>query len=174
LTSILTCTGYATADFDRWPDVARLTLMVAAFVGACGGSTGGGIKVFRLLIVFRAALAAVHSFARPRAVVRVPADGKTVDDELIASAARYFTLWVLIAIGGSLLLALFGSDLLTSVTSVVSCLNNVGPGLGSVGPSGSFAGLADASKLVLCALMILGRLEFYALIAVSMPSFWRR
>jgi len=174
LTSILTCTGYATADFDRWPEVGRMLLVVAAFVGACGGSTGGGVKVFRFLIVTRAAFAAVRSFVSPRAVVRVSADDKPLEPEVIASAARYFVLWVLAAIVGSLLLALLGSDLVTSVTSVVSCLNNVGPGLAAVGPSASFGHLDVCSKLVLCVLMVLGRLEFYALVALFMPSFWRR
>jgi trk system potassium uptake protein TrkH len=174
LTSIQTCTGYATADFDRWPDVGRLLLMVAAFVGGCGGSTAGGIKVFRLVVVARAAVASVRSFASPRQVVRVAVDGKTLDPEVLTSVARYFALWVLAAIAGALLLTAFGSDIVTSVTSVVSCMSNVGPGLAGVGPSTSYADISTAGKLVLCALMVLGRLEFYAIVALFLPSVWRR
>jgi trk system potassium uptake protein TrkH len=174
LVSIQTCTGYATADFDRWPDACRLLLMIGAFFGACAGSTGGGIKILRVVVVVRASLSAVRSFARPRVVEQLRIDGDRLEDERITSATRYFVLWILAALVGSLLLTLLGSDVTTALSSVVCCLNNVGPGLGSVGPATDYGFFDPASKLLLCALMILGRLEFYALVTLLLPGFWRR
>jgi len=174
LVSIQTCTGYATADFDRWPDTCRFLLMTLAFVGGCAGSTAGGIKVVRLAVIARASIAAVRSFARPRAVVRVSLDGENLDDSSVSSVARYVILWILAAICGSLALTVCGVGLTEAVTSVVSCLNNVGPGLGAVGPAGDYGHLSGAARLVLCVVMIAGRLEFYALIALFLPDLWRR
>ncbi len=172
--SMQTCTGYVTADFDRWPDVCRMLLAAAAFVGACTGSTGGGVKIVRLAVVTRAALAAARSFAQPRSIQTVEMDGKALGDETIASATRFFALWVLLGLGAAVALALLGSDATTSLTSVISCMSNVGPGLGSVGPSLHYGDLNGASKVILCAAMLFGRLELYALIALFLPRTWRR
>jgi trk system potassium uptake protein TrkH len=174
LVSVQTCTGYATADFDRWPDVCRVMLMAAASVGGCAGSTAGGIKVVRLVIVARASLAAVRAFARPRAIEQVRLDDQVVPDATIVAATRYFVLWFLVAIGGVVLLLLFGVDATSAISGTIANLNNVGPGLGSVGPALNYGGLSAAAKLVTCLLMILGRLEFFALIALVLPGFWRR
>ena len=174
LVSIQTCTGYATADYDRWPDACRLLLVVAMFVGACAGSTGGGIKVVRLLIVAKAAFAGILRFVRPRAIHDVRVDQRSLDDRFVASATRYFVLWVLAAVAGSIAISLMGSDLVTSVTGVVACLNNCGPGLARVGPVLDYGAMSDGAKLLLAFLMIVGRLEFYAVAALFVPGFWRR
>ncbi|MEW6073574.1 MAG: TrkH family potassium uptake protein [Planctomycetota bacterium] len=174
LVSIQTSTGFATTDFDRWPDVCRFLLMVGAFIGACAGSTGGGIKVFRLAIAVRASLSAVKSFARPRAIVQVAMDGRPLEGEAVASTTTYLALWILAALLGSFALSLFGVDLPTAITGVLCCLNNVGPGLAGVGPAADYGYLDAASKLVLCLLMILGRLEFYALVALTFRGFWSK
>lgn len=174
VSSIQTCTGYATADFDRWPDACRFALMLCVFFGACTGSTGGGIKILRVAILAKAALAAVLGFSRPRALHPVRVDGAVLGDDVVAASTRYFALWILVALGGALCLATLGSDLETALSAAVVCLNNCGPGLASVGPAADYGHLPDLSKLLLAFLMIAGRLEFYAVAVLFVPGFWRR
>ena len=171
--SMQTSTGYATADFDRWPDACRLLLVALLVIGACAGSTGGGLKVVRIVIVARAALAGLRRFARPRAIQTVRLDGQSLDTELVASATAYFGLWVLVVLAGSVVMALLGVDLLTAVSSVVSSLNNIGPGLAGIGPSCNFGELPVVGKFLLAILMIVGRLEFYAIAVLLVPGFWK-
>ncbi|HEX6240384.1 MAG TPA: TrkH family potassium uptake protein, partial [Polyangiales bacterium] len=134
VTTIQTCTGYATADYDSWPEVCRMLLMLCAFVGACTGSTGGGIKVLRLLIVVRAALSGLRTFARPRGIQIIRVDGEALEPLVISSVMRHVVLWILVALSGCVVLSALGSDLVTSLSAVTVCLNNVGPGLAAVGP----------------------------------------
>ncbi|MFT4537710.1 MAG: trk system potassium uptake protein TrkH [Planctomycetota bacterium] len=169
-----TSTGFGTADFDRWPQVCRVMLMLLAVIGACAGSTGGGIKVVRILIVGRAALVGVKRFVRPRAIHSVRMDGQTLDEGIVASVTGYFALWILVSLGGTLFLSLYGYDLVTSMTAVLATLNNIGPGLSNVGPSMNFADMPALGKLLLTVFMILGRLEFYAVVALFVPGFWKR
>ncbi len=172
--SIQTSTGYGTADFDRWPQFCRVLLMFLAVVGACAGSTGGGLKTIRFVIVCRAALTGVRRFIRPRGVFHVRVDGETLDEATVASVSGYFTLWILVFLGGLLFLSAFGIELETSATAVVATLNNIGPGLAAVGPIMHFGELPNAVKGLLSIYMILGRLEFYAVVALFVPGFWRR
>lgn len=174
VTSIQTCTGYATADFDRWPELCRMTLMLCAFVGACTGSTGGGIKVLRLVIVVRAALSSLRTFSRPRAIQIIRVDGEALEPPVISAVMRHVVLWILVALAGAMALAALGSDLVTSLSAVTVCLNNVGPGLAAVGPAMDYGGLPTLSKVLLSLYMVLGRLEFYALATLLLPGFWRR
>jgi trk system potassium uptake protein TrkH len=174
VTSIQTCTGYASADFDRWPQVCRLLLMLCAFVGACTGSTGGGIKVLRLLIVVRAALSSLRTFARPRGIQIIRIDGEALEPQVISGVMRHVVLWILVALSGAVVLSAMGSDLETSLSAVTVCLNNVGPGLASVGPATDYGALPTLSKLLLTLFMVLGRLEFYALATLLLPGFWKR
>lgn len=174
VSTIQTCTGYATADFDRWPDLCRLLLMLCAFVGACTGSTGGGIKVLRLLIVVRAALSSLRTFARPRAIQIIRVDGEALEPPVISAVMRHVVLWILVALSGAVFLAALGADLETALSAVTVCLNNVGPGLASVGPATDYGGLPTLSKVLLTLFMVLGRLEFYALATLLLPGFWRR
>jgi len=169
-----TSTGYATADFDRWPQFCRVLLMFLAVIGACAGSTGGGIKVVRVLIVSKAALGGVRRFFRPRAIHGVRMDGASLDEGIVGSVTSYFALWILVFGFGTLVLSAFGYDLVSSATAVLATLNNIGPGLNMVGPMLNFAELNDLVKLVLSVFMILGRLEFYAVVALFVPGFWRR
>jgi len=169
-----TCTGYGTEDYDRWPQFARIWLMVLMAIGACSGSTGGGIKVVRFLIVAKAALNCVRRFMRPRAVHPVRVDDQAVDEGVVASATGYFALWILAFVGGTVCLSAYGIDLETAASAAVTTLNNVGPGLGRIGPSASFGQLPDPVKVLLMLFMILGRLEFYAVVALFVPGFWRR
>ncbi len=171
--SMQTSTGYATADFDRWPDVCRMLLMFVAFVGACAGSTGGGLKVVRFLVVARAALVGVQRFSRPRAIHGVRLNGETVDDGLVESLMAYFGLWFLVFLASSLALTGLGMDLVGASTAALATLNNIGPGLEVVGPAQNFGDLPGLAKALFCVLMLLGRLEFYALVVLVVPRFWR-
>ncbi|MEZ5979876.1 MAG: TrkH family potassium uptake protein [Planctomycetota bacterium] len=147
--SVNTATGFGTADFHQWPEYCRFALMSLALVGACAGSTGGGLKVVRFIIVWRAALRAVKNFARPRAVTPVRMDGRAVDDSVVAAVTSYFGLWCFALFLGTGVLASSGHDLISSFTGTLVCLNNVGPGLETVGPAANFAHISAIGKLVL-------------------------
>ncbi|MEM6672548.1 MAG: TrkH family potassium uptake protein [Planctomycetota bacterium] len=171
---MVTTAGYATADFDAWPEFCRIGLMVLGFCGACAGSTSGGLKLVRIAIIFKAALVGVRRFARPRVIHQIRIDGQTIDESVVASVTSYVVLWLLVFVGATILLAAYGIDLETSAVAVHVTLNNIGPGLGGVGPAESFGHLPGVVKFVLSMCMVLGRLEFYALVVLLMPSFWRR
>lgn len=174
VTCIITTAGYATANFDEWPQFCRILLMMLAFFGACAGSTSGGLKLVRIAIVFKAALVGVRRFARPRVIHQVRIDGQSIDESVTASVTGYLVLWVVVFLAATSFIGLFEHDLETSATAVLAALNNVGPGLGQVGPYADFSHFNDLVKLVLAFCMVLGRLEFYALVVLLMPSFWRR
>ena len=169
-----TSTGYATADFDQWPQFCRVLLMGLCVIGACAGSTGGGLKVVRLVIVARAALRGVQAFVRPRAIHDVKVDGTVLEEGVVGAVTSYFILWILIFFGGILALSAYGIELEESATAVLATLNNIGPGLGRVGPSVNYGHFPDGVKVLLSVFMILGRLEFYAVVALFVPGFWRR
>jgi len=169
-----TSTGYGTADFNAWPQIARVLCMSLAVIGACAGSTGGGIKMVRIMIVAKAALVGVRRFVRPRAIHAVRMDGQTLEEGVVASVTGYFALWVIVFMGGTLFVSSFGNDLVTSGTAVLATLNNIGPGLAQVGSVHNFDQFHDLVKVALTLFMILGRLEFYALVALCVPGFWRR
>jgi len=169
-----TSTGYGTADFDAWPQFCRVLCTGLAVVGACAGSTGGGIKMVRVMIVAKAALGGVRRFVRPRAVQSLRMDGEPLSEQVVASVTSYFALWVFVFMGGTLFLTAFGTDLETSGTAVIATLNNIGPGLNLVGGTQNYNHFHDLVKVVLSLFMILGRLEFYALVALFVPGFWRR
>ncbi len=170
---LVTSTGFGTADFDQWPQVCRVLLMVLCVVGACAGSTGGGVKVVRFIIVAKAALKGVRQFIRPRAVHTVRIDGVALQDSVVSSITGYFVLWVFVFLGGTVFLATWGLDIETASTAVVATLNNIGPGLAGVGPTMNFAELPQLVKIVLTIFMILGRLEFYAVVVLFVPGFWK-
>ena len=170
--SIQTSTGYATADFDQWPNFCRVALMMLAFVGACAGSTGGGLKVVRLLVVLKVALVGVRRFARPRAVHGVRMNRDAMEEGLVSSVTAYFCLWVAVFLGGTLALSGLGVDVVDASTAVLATLNNIGPGLDSVGPVQNFEAMPGLAKALLSVLMLLGRLEFYALVVLVLPRFW--
>lgn len=169
-----TSTGYATADFDQWPQFCRVLLMGLCVIGACAGSTGGGLKVVRLVIVARAALRGVQAFVRPRAIHDVKVDGTVLEEGVVGAVTSYFILWILIFCGGVLALSAYGIGLEEAGTAVLATLNNIGPGLGRVGPTVNYGHFPDGVKVLLSVFMILGRLEFYAVVALFVPGFWRR
>ena len=152
-----------------------MLLMFLAFVGATAGSTGGGLKVIRFLILAKAAWRGVRRFARPRAVYPVRLSGETLDESKVASVVGYCGMWVLLFLGGTLALSgLQGLEPTSAATSVLATLNNIGPGLNMVGPAENFGFFGDASKLLLSMFMILGRLELYAILVLLSPRFWKQ
>lgn len=169
-----TGTGFGTADYDAWPQFARVMCMFLAIIGGCAGSTTGGIKMVRFMIVAKAAVTGVRRFVRPRAIHGVRMDDQGIDERVVASVTSYFSMWVFVWLGGTLFLSAFDTDLVTAGTAVLAALNNIGPGLGGVGPYANFSELHDPVKVLLSLFMILGRLEFYALVALCVPGFWRR
>lgn len=174
VTSILTTTGFATADFDRWPSLSRLLLVGLMFIGGCAGSTAGGLKVMRLVIGLRSAFREVRLMFSPSTVLRVFVGGKAVPDSVVRSVAGFFILYFVSWALGTFFLTMGGIDLETSASAAIATLGNIGPGLARVGPAQNFAFWSDAQKLVMVLLMWLGRLEVYAIAAFVTVSFWRR
>jgi len=171
--SIVTTTGFGTADFDVWPAFSVLILVSLMFVGGCAGSTGGGMKAIRFLILLKNAAHGVERVFRPHIVRTMKLGGEPVEDDLRDAIVVYFSLLMLLFLFSSLAMAAMGLDLLTAVTSVATTLNNIGPGLNAVGPIRNFAGIPDAGKLLLSICMLLGRLELFAVLVLFMPSFWQ-
>jgi len=172
--SVISTTGYATADFTVWPSWSKAVLMLLLISGACAGSTAGGMKLSRVMILFKHAASVVKRQLFPRRLPRVAIDGERIDEATIRSVGGYLALWFGTVALSFLLLSLQGLDLETTLTSALTCLSNVGPGLGLVGPAGSFAVWNGACKLLLCLLMLLGRLEFYPVLMLFVPGVWRR
>lgn len=172
--SIITTTGFAVADFDRWPELSRWLLVALMFVGGCAGSTAGGLKVIRLLVGWAAALREVRLTFSPNAVIAVMVGDKPVPEESTRAVLALVFLWVGAWILGTALLTLGEVDVVTAATASITTLSNVGPGLGRVGPTTNYAFFADFQTLVMVLLMWLGRLEFFAVLALLDPRFWRR
>ncbi|MBQ0018285.1 MAG: TrkH family potassium uptake protein [Clostridiales bacterium] len=171
--SIITTAGYSTADFTLWPVACQMILVLLMFIGACAGSTGGGLKVSRILIMFKGCASRVSELVRTRSVSRVRIDGKVVDSKIVFSAYAYFFLYIVILFGGCLLVSLDGFDFETNITATLSCISNIGPGLGKVGPSGNFAIFSNFSKLILSFVMLAGRLELYPILILFSPGNWK-
>ncbi|MDO5131698.1 MAG: TrkH family potassium uptake protein, partial [Eubacteriales bacterium] len=174
--SIITTTGYATADFDLWPQYSRCLLVLIMFCGACAGSTGGGIKVSRILILIKSGFQEIHRYVHPRSVTSVRMDGKPVERETVRSVVMYIGIYVVIFCASILLVTIFDGDesLETLVTSVAATFNNIGPGLSAVGPTANFAHLSLPTKYVLMFDMLAGRLELYPMLLLIYPVFSRR
>ena len=172
--SIITTTGYATTDFNLWPEFSRTILVMLMFVGACAGSTGGGIKVYRLLIMVKTVKKELRQLLHPRSIKKIQIDGKAVEHEVVRSTNVFLIVYLLIFIFSILLVSLDNKDLITNFTAVASTLNNIGPGLGDVGPLGNFSGFSNFSILVMTFDMLAGRLELFPLLLLFMRSTWKK
>ena len=172
--SIITTTGYATTNFDLWPEFSRTILVLLMFVGACAGSTGGGIKVSRILIMLKTVKKELIQLLHPRSVRRIQIDGKAIEHEVVRSTNVYMGVYIFIFAFSMLLIALNNFDLITNFSAVAATLNNIGPGLSLVGPSGNFSMFSDFSKLVLIFDMLAGRLELFPLLLLFVPNTWKR
>jgi trk system potassium uptake protein TrkH len=172
--SIMTTTGFATADFDLWPSLSGGILVALMFVGGCAGSTAGSMKVARILMGLKFALREVRTVFAPNVVRGIKIGNGIVPEAVVSSVAGFFILYLLIWGAGTLLLTFGGHDLVTAATACIATLGNVGPGLSQVGPTQNFAQFSAPQKLLMVVLMWLGRLEVYAIAAVVTPRFWRR
>ena len=170
--SIVTSTGYGTADFDLWPAWSRTLLVLLMIMGACAGSTGGGTKVARLVIAVKSSFGEIRRQLFPRSVQRITLDGERLDGAVVRNTLAYYSLYALIAVASTLLLSLDGLDLETTVTSVISCLSNIGPGLKLVGPTQNYAVWSGGAKLLLSLCMLLGRLEIFPVAMLFAPGVW--
>lgn len=174
VSSVITTTGYGTENFDLWPEFSRVILVLLMIVGASAGSTGGGLKVSRVVILMRAAKAELQKIVHPHTVKVITVDDKPVSGETVRAVTTYFILYVLIAAASVLLVALDGYDGSTTFTAVMATFNNIGPGLGLCGPAGNFAFFSPLSKVVMCIDMLLGRLELYPMLVLMMPNTWKQ
>ena len=172
--SIVTTTGYASTDFNLWPTYSRIVICILTFFGACAGSTAGGLKISRIIIFFKAAKQDLNKMLHTHAVTTVRFEGKPLDEKVLRGVHNYFNIYMLMLTVSVLLLSLDGFDIVTTFTSVATCINNVGPGLEMVGPMGSFADFSAPAKLLLSFDMLAGRLELYPMLALFSPRLWRK
>ena len=172
--SIITTTGFATTDFNTWPQVSRTILVMLMFVGACAGSTGGGIKVSRFVILLKTVNKELHLFLHPKGVRKISMDGKVVEHEVVRSINVFMTAYVLVFAFSILLVGFDNHDLITNFTAVSATLNNIGPGLELVGPSQNFGLFSDPAKCVLIFDMLAGRLELFPLLLLFVKDTWKR
>ncbi|MGI6461242.1 MAG: TrkH family potassium uptake protein [Candidatus Hydrogenedentales bacterium] len=172
--SVMTTTGFCTVDFNVWPNFSRMLLVALMFVGGCAGSTSGGLKVARVLILLKMAYARLEQTFRPKMVRVVRIGGHVVDESVQRTAYSFFVLYLMWFVAGSLFMSLLGLPFQTAVTSVAATLNNIGPGLGAVGAVENFSQLPAVGKAFLSLCMVLGRLELFSIMVLFVPSFWRR
>ena len=172
--SIITTTGYATADFNLWPTFSKGILVVLMFIGACAGSTGGGMKVARVVILAKTSWGDMRKMLHPNAVTTTRFEGKSLTDKHIRSVHLFITVYLLVFTASFLLLCLEGFDIVTTFTALTACINNIGPGLEMVGPMGNFSAFSWWAKLLLSFNMLVGRLEIFPMLLLFAPSNWRR
>lgn len=173
--SLMSTTGYATADYTLWPQAAQAITVLLLFTGACAGSTAGGLKMVRVALLCKLGKREIRRTFQPRKVQVVRFEGKGMDESVLSQVAVFFFVYLLLILLGMLLISLDGIyDFQTNFTATLTCVSNVGPGLGAVGPAGNFAGYSAFSKLVLSFLMLCGRLELFPMLALLHPSAWRK
>ena len=174
VSSVVSTTGFSTADFALWPTVSQFVLVLLMFLGGCAGSTAGGLKASRVLLLLRCARRSLRRLSHPRAVKVVKLDGKAVDEETLNTVFVFFTCFFLVLGGTCLVVSLDGFSLTTSCSAALACISNSGPGLEAVGPLGNFAAFSSLSKVVLSMAMLVGRLEIFPILILFQPSTWGR
>jgi trk system potassium uptake protein TrkH len=176
VTSILTTTGFTTADYEKWPQAAQMFLFAVCFIGACAGSTTSGIKVVHYVLICKFGVAAIKRiFFRPMAVVSIRLNQRPVDSQIVDLAVCYFIVNIFLVLGGGCFMVIVDEmDYLTAMSSVIATLMNIGPGFGGVGPSGNYAFISDTGKWFLSWNMLVGRLEMFSALVIFYPSFWKR
>ncbi len=172
--SLISTTGYMSTDFDLWPAFSKTILVLVIFIGACAGSTGGGLKVSRVVILLKGIKNEIHSMLHPRQIKKVSFDGKPADNALVRAVLVYFACYIIMFTVLLVLVSTEGHDLVTSFTAVATTFNNVGPGLNMVGPTQNFAFWSPFSKLVFSFAMLAGRLELFPMLVLFYPKTWKR
>ncbi|MBR2718474.1 MAG: TrkH family potassium uptake protein [Clostridia bacterium] len=175
LASIMSTTGFATTDFNLWPIAARMLIFFGMFLGGCAGSTAGGIKIIRVGLMTKQGLREIRRVFQPRKVQVVRFEGKAVEESVLHQVCVFFFMYLALIIFGGVVLSFNGLyDFETNFTAALTCVSNVGPGLGAVGPAGNFAGYSDFSKVFCSLLMLAGRLEIFPILALFHPAMWRK
>jgi len=174
VTSIMTTTGYSTANFDTWPVFTKFVLLILMFVGGSAGSTGGGIKCIRILLIIKKCYRELFYMVHPHAISSVKIGGKSIPENILRSVSGFVILYILIFITGTLAMSLCGIDLISSLSSVAASLGNIGPGLAGVGPYENFSAIPFFGKWILIFLMLMGRLEIFTLLILFTPEFWKK
>ena len=174
VTSIISTTGFSTANFDTWPVIAKIILFFLTITGACAGSSCGGFKMSRIVILIKSSIRDIKKAINPRSVETVKIDKKTIAEPVVKSVSVLFAMYAIIIAISTLLVALDGRDVITTFTAVITCINNVGPGLGAVGPYGNYADFSVLSKLVLSFDMLAGRLELIPILMLFSPYIWSK
>lgn len=172
--SIITTTGFSTADFNEWPEFSRTILLMLMFIGACAGSTGGGIKVSRIIIMFKTIIKEIGMLIHPKLVKKIKMDGREINHDVVRSLNIYLIVYILIFAFSVLIISVEGHDFITNFSSVAATLNNIGPGLEFAGPSHNFAFFSVTSKIVLIFDMLAGRLELFPMILLFSPITWKK
>lgn len=172
--SIVSTTGYATADYEKWPPLPQAILLFCMFLGGCAGSTGGGMKCMRIMVLLKHVHVELLHLIHPRSVKHLKLGGRQVSEEIARSIWGFFILYLGLFILSAFLLAGMGVDVVTSFSAVAATIGNIGPGLGEVGPIDNYAHLPDLAKVLLSLCMLLGRLEIYTVIVLFVPEFWRK
>lgn len=173
VSSIITTTGYSTVDFDKWPTFSKIILFALMFVGGCAGSTAGGIKNIRIVILVKSIKREFYKILHPRAVLPIKVDGKIVSNDTVISIGSFFALYILIFIISTAIVSLDGVDFENATSAVASTLGNIGPAFGFAGPAKSYSGYSDLSKMIMSACMLLGRLEIFTLMILFNPDIWK-
>ena len=172
--SIISTTGYATADFNKWPEFSKWILVLLMFSGSCAGSTCGGMKLSRIILLFKGMRQELWRQQHPHGVSVVRLEGKPVSETTLHTTLVFSTCYIGILLFGTLLLSLDGFDFTTNFTGTLACISNIGPGLNLVGPTGNYAMFSPFNKLLLSFIMLLGRLEIFPLLLLFSPSVWRK
>jgi len=170
--SIMTTTGFASADFDLWPSFSKMVLFILMFIGGCSSSTAGGIKVVRILLLFRLLKRGIAVRLHPRAVIAIKINDKPVPADTVSAVANFVFLYIAVFFIGTLLLSLENHDLITTASAAAACLGNIGPGFNLVGPMLNYGLFSDASTFLLSLLMLIGRLELFTIILLFSKQFW--
>lgn len=171
--SVISTTGYGISDFAKWPQLSQYILFVLMFIGASAGSTGGGMKVSRLILLVKSSAREVSKIIHPRSVRFVKLDKKKVDPEIVKNTASFFVLSMIVYVVSVFIVSLDGFDMTTSLSAVAATMNNIGPGLSLVGPTGNYSAFSDLSKIVMIFDMIAGRLEYFPLLILFSPTVWK-
>ena len=172
--SLISTSGFSTLDFNLWPELSRTLLVFVMFIGACAGSTGGGIKVSRIILMFKGMTRELSKLTHPKEIKKITLDSRPVEHEVIRSTNAYIVCYIALFAVSVFLLSFNGYDSTTNFTAVTATINNIGPGLNAVGPTSNFGFFSPFSKLVLIFDMIAGRLELFPVLVLFAPSTWRK
>jgi trk system potassium uptake protein TrkH len=174
VSSIISTTGFSSTDFDLWPALSKVILVLLMVTGCCAGSTGGGVKLIRIVILLKAVKIELDKIFHPAGVESLTINEKKIDNDLVTKTALFFFTYFAALIVSVALVSIEGKDIVSNTTAVIATLSNIGPGLGIVGPAGNFSSYTSFSKLIFSFCMIAGRLEFIPILILFTPSAWKR